>query len=510
MPTNSTLPQRNGSASAGTNGFHQWPEDVGLLAIEMYVPSMYVDQTELEAFDGVSKGKYTIGLGQTRMGFCSDVEDVNSICLTATKGLLEKTGVNPKDIGFLMVGTETLVDKSKSVKTVLMQLFESSGNSDIEGLDTTNACYGGTSALFHAINWIESSSWDGRLAIVVAGDIAIYSTGAARPTGGAGAVAMLIGPNAPLVLDRRVKSTHMAHTYDFYKPIMESEYPVVEGKITISCYLESLDKCYQSFCNKYEREILNNEQINLVSSDHFDGILFHSPYGKLVQKSVARLLFNEFKRDPRPDFQGVYNGLEKMKALKLEETYFDKTVESSFSKLSSDIYAKKTKESLLLSTEVGNMYTASLYSCLVSYLLSKPLNQVAGKRIMLFSYGSGMAASMYSIRISGDCSPGSALDRLYQGIVDVPKRLSQRIKISPKDFTDILKIREDTHLLAPYKPVGKTDILFPGTYYLKSLDDMYRRTYERTPAQLDPITLKKTAIKVTSPVTNGEPLKQQQ
>jgi hydroxymethylglutaryl-CoA synthase len=95
------------------------------------------------------------------MGFAEDVEDIQSICLTAVQHLLEQTKVNPKQIGFLMVGTETIIDKSKSVKSTLMQLFEESGNTEIEGLDTTNACYGGTAALFHAVNWIESSSWDG-------------------------------------------------------------------------------------------------------------------------------------------------------------------------------------------------------------------------------------------------------------------------------------------------------------------------------------------------------------
>jgi len=33
-----------------------------------------VDQKELEKFDGVSEGKYTIGLGQTKMSFCDDRE----------------------------------------------------------------------------------------------------------------------------------------------------------------------------------------------------------------------------------------------------------------------------------------------------------------------------------------------------------------------------------------------------------------------------------------------------
>ena len=36
----------------------------------------------MEVHDGVSAGKYTIGLGQTKMGFCSDREDINSLCLT--------------------------------------------------------------------------------------------------------------------------------------------------------------------------------------------------------------------------------------------------------------------------------------------------------------------------------------------------------------------------------------------------------------------------------------------
>lgn len=63
----------------------------------------------------------------------------------------------------------------------------------IQGVDCVNACYGGTAALFNAVNWIESRSWDGRYALVVAADVAIYEPGPARATGGCGAVAMLIG-----------------------------------------------------------------------------------------------------------------------------------------------------------------------------------------------------------------------------------------------------------------------------------------------------------------------------
>ena len=35
--------------------------------------------------------------------------------------------------------------------------------------------------------------------------------------GGAGAVAMLIGPDAPIVVNP-IRATYMEHAYDFYKP----------------------------------------------------------------------------------------------------------------------------------------------------------------------------------------------------------------------------------------------------------------------------------------------------
>jgi hydroxymethylglutaryl-CoA synthase len=85
-----------------------------------------------------------------------------------------------------------------------MNLFAPAGNNDIEGIDNKNACYGSTAALFNCVNWVQSESWDGRDAIVMCGDIAIYAEGAARPVGGMGACALLIGPDAPLVVEREL------------------------------------------------------------------------------------------------------------------------------------------------------------------------------------------------------------------------------------------------------------------------------------------------------------------
>ncbi|EDW31871.1 GL10732 [Drosophila persimilis] len=454
-----------------------WPENVGIRAIEVLFPSQYVDQTELEQFDGASAGKYTIGLGQAKMGFCSDREDVNSLCLTVVSRLLERHHIKHTEIGRLEVGTETIVDKSKSVKSVLMQLFADSGNTDIEGIDTTNACYGGTAALFNAINWIESSSWDGRYALAVCADIAVYAKGAARPTGGAGAVAMLVGPNAPLVFERGLRATHMEHAYDFYKPDLSSEYPTVDGKLSIQCYLSALDTCYRLYRQKFEKQQAKT-QSGKVGLDNFDAILFHTPFCKLVQKSVGRLSFNDFLLTSEGKRAEQFAGLERFNNATLEGTYFDRDVEKAFLTQSADVFEAKTKKTLLLANQVGNMYTPSVYSGLVSLLIGVPAADLVGKRIGVFSYGSGLAASMYSISVTQDAA---AFEKFVAQLDYVLPLLNSREKVAPEQFSELMEVREKNNHAAPYTPTGSVGVLFPGTYYLKDVDSLHRRTYERTP-----------------------------
>ncbi|KAL4617632.1 hydroxymethylglutaryl-CoA synthase, cytoplasmic-like [Arapaima gigas] len=472
--------------SVPASGEATWPKDVGIIALEVYFPSQYVEQEELEQFDGVAAGKYTVGLGQTRMGFCSDREDINSLCLTVVQRLMERNCLSYESIGRLEVGTETIIDKSKSVKTVIMQLFEESGNTDVEGIDTTNACYGGTAALFNAVNWVESSSWDGRYALVVAGDIAVYATGSARPTGGAGAVAMLVGPNAPLAFDRGLRGTHMQHAYDFYKPDMESEYPVVDGKLSIQCYLSALDRCYTVYRNKVHSQWQKEGIDKRFKMDDFGYMIFHSPYCKLVQKSLARLVLNDFLSDPNPNTEGgIFSGLEAFREVKPEETYFDRDVEKAFMKASMKMFEQKTKASLLISNQNGNMYTPSVYGCLASLIAQHSPQQLSGHRIGVFSYGSGFAATLYSIRVTQDATPGSALDKLVGSLSDLQLRLDSRKKVSPAVFTENMKLREETHHLANYTPQGSVDDLFPGTWYLTHVDEKHRRQYTRRSANED-------------------------
>lgn len=56
---------------------------------------------------------------------------------------------------------------------MFIKKFQEYGNTDIEGVDSTNACYGGTAALLNCVNWVESNSWDGRYGLVVCTDSAV-------------------------------------------------------------------------------------------------------------------------------------------------------------------------------------------------------------------------------------------------------------------------------------------------------------------------------------------------
>jgi 3-hydroxy-3-methylglutaryl CoA synthase len=70
--------------------------------------------------------------------------------------------------------------------------------------------------------------------------------------------------------------------------------------------------------------------------------------------------------------QFIYNKLYSLlysRNVKLEDTYSDHDIEKAFMDYSRSIFEEKTKPSLLLSKQVGNMYTPSLYGCLVSLLI---------------------------------------------------------------------------------------------------------------------------------------------
>jgi hydroxymethylglutaryl-CoA synthase len=315
------------------------PLHVGILRLALYVPRHAVSQADLEARDGCP-GKYTQGLGQASMAVWDEArEDAVSMALTAVDDLLRH--VDPCAIGCVRVGTETLHDKSKSAKTHLMALLAEHGNHRVEGVTHLNACYGGTDALFAAVAWVQSEAWDGRLALVVASDTAVYAPGSpAAPTGGAGAVAMLVGPDAALALEP-ARVTVSGDTHDFYKPEFE-RHPRVDGKASQRCYLAALDACKAAY-------------------DEGDGggdladcraWCFHAPYAKLVAKAYARVAGGH------------------------------------------DDFETRVAPGLRAGRAVGNLYTAALYAGLACWCPEL----APGDRVACYSFGSGYVASLFTLR----------------------------------------------------------------------------------------------------------------
>lgn len=349
-------------------------------------------------------------------------------------------------------------------------MFLSSCFSFLSGVDSVNACYGGTAALFNCLNWVESSSWDGRYAIVVCGDIAVYEKGPARPTGGAGVVAMLIGPDAPIVVERGPRATYVENAYDFYKPQGTSEYPTVDGHLSQVCYLRALDSCYDNFRARFQKTF--GEPFTLASTDY---ALFHCPFGKMVRKSFSRLAYLDYIQNPDlyPEDQVPR---EQILALTQEESWHDRPSQKIFDQVSKTEYAEKVQPSLFMPQNVGNTYTASLYTSLLSLIAEKPDDDLLNKRLLMFSYGSGLVASMWSMRIRQ-----SVAEIREQS--DVIKRLNSRVEVTPEQYSAAMDLRRDTFGKPDYTPVSPIDHLNPNTFYLKHVDELWRRSYDLTSAQ---------------------------
>ena len=128
---------------------------------------------------------------------------------------------------------------------------------------------------------------------------------------------MLIGPNAPIVVDPGLRGTYMQHAYDFYKPDLTSEYPIVDGHFSIRCYTEAVDACYKAY-NKREATLksLANGHANGHANgaeeastksplDRFDYMAFHAPTCKLVANHTHDCCTTTILRPLFPAFADV-------------------------------------------------------------------------------------------------------------------------------------------------------------------------------------------------------------
>mmetsp|Transcript_20173 Transcript_20173/g.42039 ORF Transcript_20173/g.42039 Transcript_20173/m.42039 type:complete len:1034 (+) Transcript_20173:173-3274(+) len=434
-----------------------------ILCLEPYFPSTYLSQADLEEACGVSAGKFTKGLGQSEMCVTGDAEDSTSMALTALSALMRKHGIDPNEVGRLEVGTESLTDKSKSIKTSLSQLFPD--NKNLEGATNLNACYGGTAALLNCFNHVSSPYWDGRLAICVVTDVAVYAAGPARPTSGAGAVAVAVGRGGPLVYSG-VRGSCSEDNWDFYKPL-KNEYPVVDGANSQECYYRCLKGAYEGF-----KESWRKKRPSFKREEDVDFWCFHAPYNKLVKKSFARLAY----------WDDVEAGLGGWREEGWSDREFDKEAQARVERE----YQTKFEPSNEVGQRIGNTYAASVFMGLCGLVESGKLE--SGQTVGVFSYGSGSIATMYQLAVREPKDRRWSLQNSVEKM-KMRERLDARVKIAATELDTALDCREVMcESPAGWSTYYPKDVLFPDTYYLINVDEKYRRQYKLKKGPIAPPT----------------------
>ncbi len=327
-------------------------EAIGIDAITFSVPRSYLDLGDLAVARGVAADKYRLGLGVSQMAIAAADEDPVALAAGAGSRLLAASGRDPSEIGFCAVGTETAVDHSKPVSSYVHGLLGLPSRCRV--FETKHACFGATAALLSATEWIASGAARGRAALIIASDIARYEIGSpGEPTQGAGAVAMLVSER-PRLLELEVGRTgsFARDVHDFWRPLHRKD-ALVDGKFSVECYLDALGHAYRDW------------QEQAAGGEPLVRTCYHVPYGKMAHKAHR--------------VRSSVDGLDEAAA----DRDFELTVAPS----------------LRFASQVGNIYAGSLYLALAS-LLHAEAAALEGRRIGLFSDGSGCAAEFFAGRVA--------------------------------------------------------------------------------------------------------------
>ena len=426
---------------------------VGIDDIAAYVPKLYLGAEELARARGIDPSKIIDGLGVEEMAVPDAHEDAATMAAMAALKLMEKNDLEPRDIDFIHVATETSPDASKPISCYVLGMLEQrygkGSFAHVGAPETKFACVGATYAMIDRLAYI-FSGWDERkCSIVVATDIARYDLNSSgEPTQGAAAVALLLRDNPRLMTyEPQFTGFGTVDDRDFFRPI-ERTTAVVNGQYSIGCYLRDM----RIAADAYKRKMLKLQIIKSLREsvvDKIDLVSFHTPFPKMVEYAFASFLIHDWRGIPRyskilkeigpePSREG-FTDLE----FYISDEY--KAFRKSFTRTEefSTEYEEKVADSLVALRLIGNSYNASVWLGAESHL-QKRTDDLAGKRIGIGSYGSGSSAIVCSFIVQPEYK--EAVEKL-----NLMQALSRRHKISLDVYESLHegRLKSDESVLPP-------------------------------------------------------------
>lgn len=371
----------------------------GIEAASYYVPSLYLEIKDLAEKRGIEPAKLEKGLGLHKMGFPDVHEDAATFAAEALLKLISDYQLNPKEIARIYLGTESALDAAKPTASYAMQMVEETLEAEFgarvfrscDVVDMTFACIGAVDALHNSLDFVRANP--DKKAVVIASDYAKYELASSGEyTQGGGAVAVLISSKPDLLEIENHWGVATESVFDFFKPRRHfqkenlanapesfpdkievfTDEPVFDGQYSNQCYQDRIREAYNHY-----KEITGRQK----PYEHWKYLIFHLPYafhGKRVFTEIYSL------ENGLP-----YGTPEEQKAAAKSEGYIQ-------------LISEKIEKSQRASSEIGNMYTASIFMALLSALQTSfnENEELAGEEIGFLGYGSGSKSKVFAGKIS--------------------------------------------------------------------------------------------------------------
>lgn len=362
---------------------------IGIDDIELATSHHVVRLDDFAEANGTDPNKFRLGLGQDEFSFPAPDEDVVTMAAAAAAPIIQRSGT--EGIRTLLFATESGTDQSKAAGMAVHSLLDLP--SQMRVVEVKEACYSATAALQAAVGIVTRSP--GQRVLVIASDVARYELDTpGEPTQGAGAVAMLVSADPKLLEIEPVSGLNSADVDDFWRP-NDSTTAIVDGALSVTAYLDALTGAWTDLAAQGGPAIAE-----------IDRVLYHQPFTKMAKKAqvhFAGLTGEDLDTEIVAGAGDAGSAGSGTAAANSAAASGPAAAAGAAGAAGADnsVATGPRDTGLVTSTlynrRLGNSYTASLYAGLCSLLDHD--EDLAGKRIGLFSYGSGSVGEFFTARV---------------------------------------------------------------------------------------------------------------